>query len=60
MDKKIGVSGTAGAIAIILVWGIESFGFSIPTEVAQAISTLVASLFTWFGVTTITQETGRK
>ena len=50
VDKKIGVSGTAGAIAILLVWGLNSYGVEVPTEVAQSISTLVASLFTWFGI----------
>ena len=40
----VGKSGTAGACAIILVYIIEQFGVHLSTEVAQAISTLIASL----------------
>lgn len=54
--NKIGVSGTASAIAILLVWGLESYGVSVPTEVAQAISALVMSLFTWFGIQNVVAE----
>lgn len=41
----IGKSGTAGACAIILVYIIEQFDVKLSTEVAQAISTLISSLF---------------
>lgn len=47
MTKTVGVSGTSGALAILLVWGLNIAGIGVPTEVAQAISTLVASVFTW-------------
>ena len=49
MNKKIGISGTAGALGILVVWGLSTMSVEVPTEVAQAISTLIASLFTWMG-----------
>ena len=49
MGNKIGVSGTAGAISILLVWGLNSYGIEVPTEVAQALSILAASMFSWMG-----------
>ena len=44
IKSKLGVSGTAGSVAIVLTWVAGLWGINIPPEVAAAIATLMHSL----------------
>ena len=41
IERKVSVGALAGAVSVILVWGIEELGASIPAEVASAVTTVL-------------------
>jgi hypothetical protein len=50
--RKVGASGLAGAVSILLVWSLNSFVLrpnqSIPGEIASAITTVITFLVGYF------------
>lgn len=46
--RKLGVSGTAGSIAVLVTWILSSNGVEVPPEAAAAVGTLLGSLMSMF------------
>lgn len=50
--RKVGASGLAGALSILLVWSLNSFVLrpnqTIPGEIASAITTVITFLVGYF------------
>lgn len=44
VNKKVQAAGAAGALTVIVVWGLEAAGVTVPPEVASAFTTLIAFL----------------
>ena len=47
IHSKVGGAGIGGALSIIIVWLLKSHGYTIPTDVAGAITTLMAVAVAW-------------
>lgn len=47
VDSKVGAMTLAGAVTVILTWGLGEFGIDLPVEVGAALTTIVAFAFSW-------------
>lgn len=45
--RKSVVGISTGSVALLVVWGAEQFGLSVPTEVALAIAGIVGAIFAY-------------
>jgi len=42
VEPKVTAAGVAGAVTVLLVFGLSSLGVDLPPEVASALTTLIA------------------
>lgn len=47
VSGKTGLTAAAGALGVLVVWGLTLAGVEVPAEVAAAISTLLAAVIAW-------------
>jgi hypothetical protein len=45
--RKVGIGAVAGALSVIVVWGI-SFIVDVPAEIASAFTTILTFAVAWF------------
>ena len=48
-NPNASVTAFAGALTILIVWGVGVAGLTMPAEVASAFTTIVAALILWVG-----------
>jgi hypothetical protein len=48
-NPNASVTAFAGALTILVVWGVGVAGLTMPAEVASAFTTIVAALILWIG-----------
>ena len=46
--RKVGAGAVAGAISILLVWGLQQAGVSLPAEIASSLTTILTFVTSWF------------
>lgn len=40
--RKVGAAGIAGAVSVLIVWGLGAAGVSVPAEVSSAMTTVIS------------------
>jgi hypothetical protein len=40
-DRKVTIGALAGALVVVLIFGVQQFGIVVPPEVAAAVTTLI-------------------
>jgi hypothetical protein len=48
-NPNASVTAFAGALTILVVWGVGTAGLTMPAEVASAFTTIVAAIILWIG-----------
>jgi high-affinity Fe2+/Pb2+ permease len=48
-NPNASVTAFAGALTILVVWGVGVAGLTMPAEVASAFTTIVAAVILWVG-----------
>ena len=46
--RKVGAGAVAGAVSILLVWGLQQAGVSLPAEIASSLTTILTFATSWF------------
>jgi hypothetical protein len=44
IHSKVGAGAVAGAISVLIVWGVTSFGVDVPPEISVAFGTVLMFL----------------
>lgn len=48
-DRKVGVGAMAGALSILIVWGMtDGLGWEVPATIASAITVVVTFITSYF------------
>lgn len=41
-SRKVGAAGIAGAISVLIIWGLGAAGVHVPAEVSSAMTTVIS------------------
>lgn len=47
-NRKVASGGFAGAVSVLLVWGLNSAGIEVPAEAAAALTSVVTFAVAYF------------